>query len=37
MKGMLESIHELDLSWLPILGWISENYLAMSRLLGWFY
>ena len=45
MKGMLESIHELNLSWLPILpykggkfgGWVSENYLSMSRLLCWFY
>jgi hypothetical protein len=45
MKGMLESIQELNLSWLPILpykggkfgGWVSENYLTMSRLLCWFY
>jgi hypothetical protein len=45
MKGMLESVSELNLSWLPILpykggkfgGWVSENYLTMSRLLCWFY
>ena len=45
MKGMLESIQELGLCWCPILpykggkfgGWVSENYLTMSRLLKWFY
>ena len=45
MMGMLESIHELGLCWCPILpykggkfgGWVSENYLTMSRLLKWFY
>ena len=45
MKGMLESIQELNLSWCLVLpykggkfgGWVSENYLAMSRVMKWFY
>jgi len=45
MKGMMESINELNLSWLPILpfkggkfgGWVSENFLTMSRVMAWFY
>ena len=46
MKGMFESIKELNLSWLPIVpmkvggkfgGWVSENCLSMSRVLCWFY
>jgi hypothetical protein len=45
MKGMLESVQELNLSWSPVLpckggkcgGWVSENFLTMSRFLCWFY
>jgi hypothetical protein len=45
MKGLLESLQKLHLSWCPVLpykggkfgGWVSENYLTMSRLLKWFY
>lgn len=46
MKGFLESLQELNLAWCPILpwkeggkfgGWVSENYLTISRLLQWFY
>jgi hypothetical protein len=45
MKGMLESVQELNLSWCPILpykggrfgGWVSGNFLSMSRLMCWFY
>jgi hypothetical protein len=45
MKGMLESVQQLNLSWCPILpykggkfgGWVSGNYLSMSRLMCWFY
>ncbi len=45
MRGYLESIQELHLSWCPVRlynggkfgGWVSENYLALSRVLKWFY
>jgi hypothetical protein len=45
MKGYLESLQDLNLCWCPILpykggkfgGWVSENFLTMSRLLKWFY
>ena len=45
MKHLMESIDELKLSWIKIIpykggrfgGWVSENYLAMSRILKWFY
>ena len=45
MQGVLESVKELNLSWCPILpykggkfaGWVSGNYLSMSRLMCWFY
>jgi hypothetical protein len=45
MKDLLFSVEELKLSWIKILayrggkfgGWVSENYLAMSRILKWFY
>ena len=45
MKQQFESIDELKLSWIKTLpykagrfgGWVSENYLAISRLLKWFY
>jgi hypothetical protein len=45
MKGTLESVQELNLSWCPTLpykggrfgGWVSGNYLSMSRLMCWFY
>ena len=45
MKGRLESIDALKLSWLKVLpykggkfgGWVSENYLSLSRILKWFY
>jgi hypothetical protein len=45
MKTQLNSIEKLKLSWMKTLpykkgkfgGWVSENYVAMSRLLKWFY
>jgi hypothetical protein len=45
MKQYLESLDELKLTWIKILpykggrfgGWVSENYLAMSRIMKWFY
>jgi hypothetical protein len=46
MKKIMESLDELKLSWLKILpykesgkfgGWVSENFVAMSRILKWFY
>jgi hypothetical protein len=45
MKKQFDSLDKLKLSWIKILpykagkfgGWISENYLAISRLLKWFY
>jgi hypothetical protein len=45
MKTQFESLDKLKLSWIKTLpykagkfgGWVSENYLAISRLLKWFY
>ena len=45
MTTQFESLDKLKLSWMKTLphkagkfgGWVSENYLAMSRLLKWFY
>jgi hypothetical protein len=45
MKKQFESLDKLKLSWIKTLpykagkfgGWVSENYLAISRLLKWFY
>ena len=45
MKKYMESLEELKLTWIKILpykggrfgGWVSENYLAMSRIMKWFY
>ena len=45
MKKQFYSLDKLKLSWIKVLphkagkfgGWISENYLAISRLLKWFY
>lgn len=45
MSGVLESVQELGLSWCKAMpyskgklgGWVSENYLALARLLKWFY
>ncbi len=45
IKGILESVEELQLSWCRVIafpggklgGWVSENYLGLSRLLKWFY
>ena len=44
-KNTLESIQKLGLSWCKCIayksgtlgGWVSENYLALARLLPWFY
>lgn len=45
MSGVLDSVQGLGLSWCKALpyskgklgGWVSENYLALARLLKWFY
>ena len=46
VKGILNKIKELNVEWCKILeypttdktgGWVSENFLAMSRLANWFY
>ena len=45
MESQFQSIGKLKLSWMKTLpykagkfgGWVSENYLALSRLLKWFY
>ena len=45
MKRYMESLDELKLTWMKILpykggkfgGWVSENYVAMSRIMKWFY
>jgi hypothetical protein len=46
MTKIMESLDHLKLSWLKILpykesgkfgGWVSENFVAMSRILKWFY
>jgi hypothetical protein len=44
-SGVLDSVSSLNLQWCRVLpykcgkftGWISENYLALSRLILWFY
>lgn len=45
MEGILESLKKFNLSWLHILnyqggklpGWVSENYIGMSRVFKWVY
>ena len=45
MEQYIRSLEELKLTWIKILpykggrfgGWVSENYLAMSRIMKWFY
>ena len=45
VRGKLESVQSLGLGWCKALpyttgnfgGWVSENYLALARLLPWFY
>ena len=45
VRGRLESVQYLRLGWCKVLpytsgnfgGWVSENYLALARLLPWFY
>ena len=44
-NGILAELQKLNLSWMKILpfingklgGWVAENYLAMSRIMGWFF
>ena len=44
-KGVLDVVQKLNLNWCKVLpypsgrfgGWVSENYLALARLLPWFY
>ena len=40
-KGMFEPIEDMGLDWMKILtvqsGWVSDNYLAFSRLCKWYY